>query len=105
MRRAAALTLTTTIGVLSFASSALALSDFPTAIPNGGVECKNCHPNDLDKKIVGPFGQSLIDNGLCDPNGNIIQPKADWWPLLYKLDADGDKQTNGEELGDPCGDW
>ena len=27
------------------------------------------------------------------------------WSALYALDSDGDGQSNGEELGDPCGDW
>ena len=27
------------------------------------------------------------------------------WSALYLLDSDGDGQTNGQELGDPCGTW
>ncbi len=27
------------------------------------------------------------------------------WSALYDLDSDGDGQSNGEELGDPCGEW
>ena len=27
------------------------------------------------------------------------------WDRVYGLDSDGDGQTNGQELGDPCGVW
>lgn len=104
MRRLTALTLATMACVLSLASTALGRDPFCKNIPNGGLNCENCHPGGVNTNL-NVFGQSLIDLGLCDVNGIETKPAAEWWAVLVNEDPDGDGQSNGAELGDPCGDW
>jgi hypothetical protein len=46
------------------------------------------------------FGHQ-VEETLTEPgrNGDVQ------WDKIYHMDADGDGYTNGEELGDPNGDW
>lgn len=65
-------------------------------IPNGlAVGCVACHQqmNDPSLNLFGQDVKAGFVGGL--PN----------WAALFDLDSDGDGQTNGEELGDPCGTW
>jgi MYXO-CTERM domain-containing protein len=73
---------------------------FVAYIPNSAAvapnSCAPCHlggtPPTLNK-----FGEAVkpID----------ATPGETWWAKLATEDADGDGQTTGQELGDPCGSW
>nr|AYM54066.1 hypothetical protein [Byssovorax cruenta] len=80
--------------VLSFARGAVARDDFPQYIPNGS--CFTCHPGGTPPAL-NTFGSAVQALGTNDG--------ATWWGELYDQDSDGDGQTNGVELGDPCGTW
>lgn len=77
--------------LLTIAGSASAFPDYLKKIPNGdGTErCNYCHT----EATGGPrtsFGAAFEANG-------------DKWKGIETKDSDGDGQSNGEELGDPCG--
>jgi hypothetical protein len=97
MRNAAKLTFLTLLGAMALAGSAHAQADYVNYLPNGLLNnCQNCHPGG-DTAQLNLFGQA---------SSNLVgQPTTDWWPALVDLDSDGDLQTNGQEMGDPCGDW
>lgn len=62
-------------------------------IPNGiQFDCLNCH-RDLNG---GPRNAFM---------GMDFEINEQRWAMIFDLDSDGDGQTNGEELGDPCGVW
>lgn len=99
MRTTGTLTKTTLLAtlMLTLTSVAHAKSAYVAYIPNGNVKtCNNCHPNGNTAALT-LFGEdALTQSG---------KPSTDWWPALQDLDSDQDGQTNGQELGDPCGDW
>ncbi|MBK8253983.1 MAG: hypothetical protein IPK82_15135 [Polyangiaceae bacterium] len=96
MRTAATLTLAFLLGT-TVTLTAQAKSEYVARFPNGNVNtCENCHPGG-NTTALNLFGQ--------DSSNQVGKPAADWWPALENLDSDGDGQTNGQELGDPCGDW
>lgn len=78
-------------------SPAWAFTAFPGRIPNGRInKCINCHTTPeggTQRNLFGDDVSANIRNGY--PN----------WSVLYALDSDGDGFTNGEEMGDPCGQW
>ncbi|MBI1945522.1 MAG: hypothetical protein HYS27_07490 [Deltaproteobacteria bacterium] len=82
---------------LVFATGALAHSGFVANVPNGATSsCQTCHGTG-GSSTFNDFGTDFrvaIDGGAAAPS---------IWPTLATDDADGDGQTNGEELGDPCG--
>lgn len=90
-------TWTSLLAALAFSGAAHAKSEYVAYIPNGNVKtCNNCHPG----------GNTALQNGFGQDAANQVgKNSVDWWPALVDLDSDGDGQTNGEELGDPCGDW
>jgi len=68
-----------------------------SAIPNGSVNtCANCHVSSSGGGTRTPFGEDVATTR----SGGAVQ-----WPALSELDSDRDDQTNGQELGDPCGTW
>ena len=78
-------------------AAAFALPDYPGKIPNGvSNDCANCHINPAGGGARTPFGEDVRDNR----DGSSIL-----WNNLFDLDSDGDGQTNGQELNDPCGVW
>jgi len=80
--------------VLGAPSPATARGIYMPMIPNGEeFGCDTCH---TQLPWLTPFG---IEVGRTHPRGQVD------WQKLYFLDTDGDGQTNGFELGDPCGDW
>lgn len=80
--------------LVAVCSSAEARPPYNNHVPNGGeFECEACH---TEAPWLNSFGW---DVGFTMPLGNI-----DWSQLWY-LDSDADGQTNGFELGDPCGEW
>lgn len=97
MRTSSTLILATLAGAIALAGTARAQDDYVNYIPNGQVKsCLNCHPG-------GDTGQSNAFGQLVSNQSG--KPPEQWWPALFDVDSDGDGQTNGEELGDPCGDW
>lgn len=97
MRTTSTLGLAALLGATMLAGTARAQPDYVTYIPNGLVnDCENCHPGGNTQALNG-FGQASSDQ--------VGKPSTQWWPALIDLDSDGDGQTNGQELGDPCGDW
>lgn len=84
---------------LAFASSALARSTWVTHVPNGtAASCQTCHGTG-GSSTFNDFG--LDFRALYTANGAGSETTA--WATLFEEDADGDGQTNAEELGDPCG--
>ena len=88
-----------TVGLCASAtpSEASAMPDFPGQIPNGNrASCGTCHINPAGGGPRNAFG--------LDVQSNLVggQPR---WQSIYRVDSDNDGQTNGEELGDPCGEW
>ena len=77
----------------------LARPDYVGDIPNGAVfDCGTCHM-DGNRGPRNAFGLD-VQNDLAINSSSILD-----WSVLYDVDSDGDGQTNGEELGDPCGSW
>jgi hypothetical protein len=85
-----------TLALFSYSSFA-----FPvrvTEIPNGSkFGCQNCHMSPSGGDALNPFGEQVA-------SGGITSGRVDW-SKLWDKDADGDGFTNGQELGDPNGDW
>ncbi len=65
-------------------------------IPAAPNACQTCHQGEVDG-LRNAFGldveTTLLSDGVVD------------WTEVYNVDSDGDGQTNGAELGDPCGAW
>ena len=82
------------ITLLAAASSAPATAwpSFNNHIPNAEAAggCDLCHGAGLT--AFGAQSKEVQVNGVS-------------WSRLFCQDADGDGQTNGQELGDPCGHW
>jgi uncharacterized protein (TIGR03382 family) len=78
-------------------AAAFAFPDYPGKIPNGSdLDCANCHLSPAGGGARTAFGEDVRDNR----DGSSIL-----WNNLFNLDSDGDGQTNGQELNDPCGVW
>jgi len=85
---------------VAYAQPADARSKRSGQIPNNDWSCGACHNNALGGGPLDEFGQQ-VEEHLSEP---VEQADVDW-QAIYDLDADGDGFTNGEELGDPNGDW
>jgi hypothetical protein len=89
-----ALILVVLVGVGVPPAPTQARTSYTTHIPNGAeFGCGICHDQE---PLLNNFGW---DTGLTLPMGRVE------WSLIWNLDSDGDGQTNGFELGDPCGNW
>lgn len=77
------------------ASPAFARAQYENEIPSSPNGCNTCHSNG---------GGSARNAFGLDVESNIVGGSVDW-SALYDLDSDDDGQTNGQELGDPCGNW
>ena len=69
-------------------------------VPNGGkYNCMTCHvtSNGGNRNLFGADVQKIVRTSTC-----VTQF---WGPDLAGGDSDGDGRTNGEELGDPAGEW
>ena len=78
-----------------------AKSSFPNYIPNAFASspqgaCSLCHRSPSGGDTLTAFGQDVYQT---------MSNRRPDWAALYAVDSDGDGQTNGEELGDPCGEW
>lgn len=86
--------------VVGTVNDAHARSFRPSMLPNGSVNsCSNCHFNRGGGGRRNPFGEAV--QALVTPGGRQVF----WGPDLAALDSDGDGVSNGEELGDPEGQW
>ena len=77
---------------LAFAADAQAYSSYMSRIPNTPNSCNTCHSYGGGSPR-NAFGLAFDSNGLV------------WTDALANADSDSDGQSNGEELGDPCGIW
>ncbi len=76
------------------ASPALANDGWNADVPNGDqFGCFTCHSIAPALNDFGIAVQTALSADLPD------------WTAVYNLDSDSDGQTNGQELGDPCGSW
>ena len=84
------------LGALSIAAPASARPAFLSSIPNAHhQECATCHiSTSQDTPAWNAFGLDVL--------GSLVDGAPNW-PAIAALDSDCDGQTNGEELGDPCG--
>ncbi|GAB9465708.1 hypothetical protein Gpo141_00003106 [Globisporangium polare] len=85
-----------TIGAMLAVAQVAAMPTYPAKIPNGS-----------NVKGVAALGH-VDPSGGGDRNafGKAFQSAGHVWTTeLCKADSDGDGQTNGEELGDPCCKW
>ena len=69
-----------------------AVPNYLTRVPHSdGGSCLPCHSSGGGSPRT-QFGLDFAANGYD-------------WEGIWNLDSDGDGQSNGEELGDPCGAW
>ncbi len=89
-----------TVTILAVAPAALAHNSYVNDIPNGSdFRCETCHAPDGNYADFNAFGNAFrTQMRLTDPPSTVGA-----WAALFDADADGDGQSNGEELGDPCG--
>jgi hypothetical protein len=78
---------------------AAAVGDYLDEIPARPDACYTCH-TDTDDGALNRFGEEALATLFL----NGTTPSVDW-SLIFNIDSDGDGQTNGQELGDPCGEW
>ena len=89
-----------TVFALAFSSGALAHNSYVADVPNGGdFSCTTCHGPDGNYSDFNQFG----DDFKTEMNRSDDSTPARSWQALFDEDSDGDGQTNGQELGDPCG--
>ena len=88
--------LASVVVTLGGASVVHARAQYPGQIPNTN-QCSRCHINPNGGGARTLFGDQASDNKAGATTIN--------WATLCLLDADGDSETNGAELGDPCCVW
>lgn len=72
-------------------------------IPHGdSYGCTSCHVGAAGGGVFTPFGSDTIMALVGD--AHVSERDVDW-AQLYDRDSDRDGFTNGEELGDPDGQW
>jgi hypothetical protein len=97
MPRNPRLTLAVTAALALAPAAAWARDRFPGFVPNGNVHgCATCHVDPAGGGARNAFGRDV---------GASLAGSVPDWTALFDLDSDGDGQTNGQELGDPCGRW
>lgn len=73
-------------------------------VPNAGrFDCGLCHVDSAGEGPRNAFGQQIEEMGLSGEGPIGTQEVV--WAQIYDGDPDGDGFTNGEELGDPDGEW
>ncbi|KAH7469065.1 hypothetical protein PRNP1_014160 [Phytophthora ramorum] len=89
--------LTVLAGSMLFAPESEASLEFVAMLPNGG--------NVPDTPAIGhPDGTG--DSAATNAFGDAFSEAGNKWTVeLCMADTDGDGQTNGQELGDPCCEW
>jgi len=79
---------------------ARATSLMQAEIPNVPNACNTCH-SDGGGSTLNAFGLDV----WVTRDRAIGAPVVVRWSQIWNVDSDGDGQTNGMELGDPCGVW
>jgi len=69
-------------------------------IPNVPSACNTCHSDGGGSKL-NAFGL----DAWATRDKSADAPVVVRWSQIWNVDSDGDGQTNGMELGDPCGEW
>ncbi len=64
-------------------------------VPSTPHACHLCHEAGMGHGI-NAFGRDVAE---------LLARDEVNWSVLYHVDSDGDGQSNGMELGDPCGVW
>lgn len=82
------------------AVDARATSLMQAEIPNVPNACNTCHA-DGGGSDLNAFGLDV----WVTRDRAIGAPVVVRWSQIWNVDSDGDGQTNGMELGDPCGVW
>ena len=82
----------------------LAYNGYTSTVPNApaypsAVGCDYCHTHENTAVAA------LVSFGLDWRTAKNSSSQSAAWSLIFGDDSDGDGQTNGEELGDPCGQW
>jgi MYXO-CTERM domain-containing protein len=95
MQHRVTLTLLAAAAVSLTPSHSKALGSYLTQIPNSAeFSCGTCHDaSPPNASNVNAFGTAFAGADHM------------WTMALADADSDGDGQTNGQELGDPCGVW
>lgn len=89
--------LTITVALLQTLTTVSALPGYVSRVPNGANV-----PGTSAVGHTSPDGRNGYVNGF----GSAFGDAGDKWAVaLCRKDSDGDGQTNGEELGDPCCEW
>jgi hypothetical protein len=88
--------------VVSIPMLASARKERLTQIPNNNFGCAACHTKASGGGARNAFGKQ-VGNNLTDAPAPAQQEVQ--WSQIYDMDADGDGYTNGQELGDPMGEW
>ncbi|MFZ9886091.1 MAG: thrombospondin type 3 repeat-containing protein [Myxococcota bacterium] len=87
-------------------SAATAYPGYVYYLPNANVNsCLTCHTT-AGGGARNAFGTAWVtarNNAYDADNFGYDYDVA--WSQLWSLDSDGDGQSNGQELGDPCGLW
>ena len=79
------------------ASSASARPEYVDGVPN--VSCGECHVSAGGGGPRNAFGEDV------EKTMPFTGPDTETWAKLFCVDSDGDGETNGQELADPCGVW
>ena len=77
-----------------------ATSVMQSEIPNVPMACNTCH-SDGGGSLLNAFGL----DAWATRDKSADAPVVVRWDEIWNIDSDGDGQTNGMELGDPCGEW
>lgn len=97
-RRGRVAALAALTAALSCAPSALARPEFVARLPNGGSV-----PSVAALGHVNPNGGGATNAFGANFGGSV--GRGAWTTALCVMDSDGDGQSNGLELGDPCCAW
>lgn len=85
-----------TILLSTYVSHVSAYPTYNNNVPNGNLIPPSAielgHPGGATKRYTG-FANQYVSNG------------RKWTKMLCSSDADGDGQSNGLEMGDPCCTW
>ncbi len=99
LRKLTFLTALTTSALMVTATTGWAYPNNTSDVPFGRIfSCTMCHQaGTFDKVNLTPFG--------VDSRGAMNGARVVAWSQLYALDSDNDTYSNGDELGDPNGQW
>ena len=80
-------------------NTAMGYAEYQSQIPSQPGGCQTCH-TEGGGSPRNPFGLDVEATLINTADGTFVA-----WSDLWNVDSDGDGQSNGMELGDPCGEW